>query len=60
MIGDFLRCLVRGSKIEGQYCVVGDELLQMVSEPLPSLRWEERAQACESCQRALTGTLRMG
>jgi hypothetical protein len=29
----------------GQYCVIGGGSLQMVSEPLPSLRWWERAQA---------------
>jgi hypothetical protein len=26
-------------------------MLQMVSEPLPSLRWGERAQAHKGCQR---------
>jgi len=41
---DLLESLVWGAK-SGQYCVIGGESLQMVSEPLPSLRWWERAQA---------------
>jgi hypothetical protein len=32
----------------------------MVSESLPNLRWEERAQAYEGRQRALDETPRMG
>jgi len=43
-MGDLLRSLVWGAK-SGQYCVIGGGSLQMVSEPLPSLRWWERAQA---------------
>jgi len=43
-MGDLLGSLVWGAK-NGQYCVIGGESLQMVSEPLPSLRWWERAQA---------------
>jgi len=39
-----------GAKSE-QYCVIGGGSLQMVSEPLPSLRWWERAQAQEGRQR---------
>jgi hypothetical protein len=37
-MGGLLGSLVLGSQSE-QYCVVGGGLLQMVSEPLPSLRW---------------------
>jgi hypothetical protein len=43
-MGDLLGSLVWGAK-SGQYCVSGGAPLQMVSEPLPSLRWWERAQA---------------
>jgi hypothetical protein len=45
-MGDLLGSLIRGAK-SGQYCVIGGGSLQMVSEPLPSLRWWERAQAQE-------------
>jgi len=45
-----LGSLVWGAK-SGQYCVIGGGSLQMVSEPLPSLRWWERAQANEGRQR---------
>jgi len=34
-----------GGAKSGQYCVIGGGSLQMVSEPLPSLKWWERAQA---------------
>jgi len=34
-----------GGVKSGQYCAIGGMLLQMVSKPLPSLRWWERAQA---------------
>jgi hypothetical protein len=44
MMGDLLGSLVWGAK-SGQYCVIGGRSLQMVSEPLPSLRWWERTQA---------------
>jgi len=47
-MGDLLGSLVWGAK-SGQYCVIGS--LQMISEPLPSLRWWERAQAHEDPQR---------
>jgi hypothetical protein len=43
-MGDLLGSLVWGVKSR-QYCVIGGGSLQMVSEPLPSLRWWERAQA---------------
>jgi hypothetical protein len=43
-----------------QYCVIGGGSLQMVSEPLPSLRWWERAQAYKGRRRALAGMPRMG
>jgi hypothetical protein len=43
-MGDLLGNLVWGAK-SGQYCVIGGGSLQMVSEPLPSLRWWECAQA---------------
>jgi hypothetical protein len=43
-MGDLLGSLVWGAKSR-QYCVIGGRSLQMVSEPLPSLRWWERAQA---------------
>jgi hypothetical protein len=49
-MGDLLGSLVWGAK-SGQYCVIGGESLQMVSEPLPSLRWGVRAQANEGRQR---------
>jgi hypothetical protein len=49
-MGDLLGSLIWGAK-SGQYCVIGGGSLQMLSEPLPSLRWEERAQANEGCQR---------
>jgi len=58
-MGDLLGSLVWGAK-SGQYCVIGGRSLQMVSEPLPSLRWWERAQAQEGCRRALAGMPRMG
>jgi hypothetical protein len=45
-MGDLLGSLVWGAK-SGQYCVIRGGLLQMVSEPLSSLRWGERAQANE-------------
>jgi hypothetical protein len=47
---DLLESLVWGAK-SGQYCVIGGESLQMVSEPLPSLSWWERAQAYKGHQR---------
>jgi hypothetical protein len=37
-MGDLLGSSVWGAK-SGQYCVIGGGSLQMVSEPLPSLRW---------------------
>jgi hypothetical protein len=43
-MGDLLGSLVWGAK-SGQYCIIEGGSLQMVSEPLPSLRWWERAQA---------------
>jgi hypothetical protein len=43
-MGDLLGSLVWGAK-SGQYCVIGGGSLQMVSEPLPSMRWWFRAQA---------------
>jgi hypothetical protein len=43
-MGDLLGSLVWGAK-SGQYCVIGGGSLQIVSEPLPSLRWWERTQA---------------
>jgi hypothetical protein len=49
-MGDLLGRLVLGAK-SGQYCVIGGGLLQMVSEPFPSLRWGDRAQAHEGRQR---------
>jgi hypothetical protein len=49
-MGDLLGSLIWGAK-SGQYCVIGGGSLQMVSEPLPSLRWWERAQANEGRQR---------
>jgi hypothetical protein len=58
-MGDLLGSLVWGAK-SGQYCVIGGGSLQMVSEPFPSLRWGDRAQAREGRQRALAGTPRMG
>jgi hypothetical protein len=58
-VGDLLGSLVWGAK-SGQYCVIGGGSLQMVSEPLSSLRWWERAQAQEGCRRALAGMPRMG
>jgi hypothetical protein len=58
-MGDLLGNLIWGAK-SGQYCVIGGGSLQMVSEPLPSLRWWERAQAQEGCRRALAGMPRMG
>jgi hypothetical protein len=36
-----------GGAKNGQYCIIGGKLLQMVLEPLPSLRWAERTQAYE-------------
>jgi hypothetical protein len=54
---DLLESLVWGVKSR-QYCVV-EGSLQMVSKPLPILRWRERAKAHEGHQKALTGTLRM-
>jgi hypothetical protein len=44
MMGDLLESLIWGAK-SGQYCVIRGGSLQMVSEPLPSMRWWERAQA---------------
>jgi hypothetical protein len=49
-----------GGAKSGQYCVVRGGSLQMVSEPLLSLRWGERAQAHGGLQRALVGTPRIG
>jgi hypothetical protein len=49
-MGDLLGSLVWKAK-SGQYCVIGGGSLQMVSEPLPNLRWWERAQANEGRQR---------
>jgi hypothetical protein len=49
-MGDLLGSLVWGAK-SGQNCVIEGGLLQMVSEPLPSLRWWERAQAQEDRQQ---------
>jgi hypothetical protein len=43
-MGDLLGSLIWGAK-SGQYCVIGGESLQMISESLPSLRWWEHAQA---------------
>jgi hypothetical protein len=58
-MGDLLGSLVWGAK-SGQHCVIGGGSLQMESEPLPSLRWWDRAQAHEGCQWALAETPRMG
>jgi hypothetical protein len=49
-----------GRAKSGQYCIIGGGSLQMVSEPLPSMRWWECAQAYDGCQRTLAGTPRMG
>jgi hypothetical protein len=49
-MGGLLGSLVCGAK-SGQYSVIGGGSSQMVSEPLPSLRWWERAQANEGRQR---------
>jgi hypothetical protein len=50
-MGDLLGSLAQGSQNADNIVCHWGEMLQMVSKPLPNLRWGERAQAHKGCQR---------